>query len=233
MLNRSLLRAVEGVLSFRERIERTRDPVVSESVERQSGETKQMTRLWMAVEWLNDQVRRFHESLADALNKPATLQRFVTLQRMLKGRIRPPTMEYYERVLGENPGALFDPVMGLDIETLRAEFKDLRKRTRLEPSRSHSHRRAVEACEPRPCRTPGAGLRPEEWLALERRDVDRASRVLHVRHVYLGGQVHERRRRRDPCRGSYRCASGYSTRSTSCLRASTRPSCSPASAADT
>jgi integrase len=51
----------------------------------------------------------------------------------------------------------------------------------------------------------GTGLRPEEWIALERRDVDRQRSVVSVQRVYTGSKVSEypktdRSRRRVPLR---------------------------------
>jgi integrase len=51
----------------------------------------------------------------------------------------------------------------------------------------------------------GTGLRPEEWLALSRRDVDRAGRAVTVRRTFSGGELNEygktaRSRRRVPLR---------------------------------
>ena len=37
----------------------------------------------------------------------------------------------------------------------------------------------------------GTGLRPEEWAALERRDLDREAGLVHVRRRFSGGQLKE------------------------------------------
>lgn len=45
------------------------------------------------------------------------------------------------------------------------------------------------AVAPIPLFAAGTGLRPEEWIGLERRDVDVAGRVVHVRRVFTDGRV--------------------------------------------
>ncbi len=44
---------------------------------------------------------------------------------------------------------------------------------------------------PLPAFAASTGLRPEEWQALERRDLDRGARILHVRRTVSSGQVVE------------------------------------------
>ena len=51
--------------------------------------------------------------------------------------------------------------------------------------------RRVRAYRTLPAFAAATGLRPEEWQALERRDIDRAARLLTVRRTVCGGEVVE------------------------------------------
>jgi integrase len=51
---------------------------------------------------------------------------------------------------------------------------------------------SLELGSPLPLFAAGTGLRPQEWAAVERRDIDRAAGVLHVRRVWAEGELRER-----------------------------------------
>lgn len=84
------------------------------------------------------------------------------------------------------------------------------RRAEIVPFESWAEVEAVAAeLDPRfaaiPLFAAGTGLRPEEWTALERRDIDRRESVVYVRRVYSQGRLKQcakssRQRRRVPLR---------------------------------
>jgi hypothetical protein len=75
------------------------------------------------------------------------------------------------------------------------------------------------------------GLRPAEWIALEKRDVDRKERVVYVRRSFTKGELNSPRRRR-AC-GQCHCRLGRSRHWIGSKTATVRRLCFPASAAAT
>ncbi len=83
----------------------------------------------------------------------------------------------------------------------------------------------LSACyRPVPTFAAATGLRPEEWRALERRDVDRRARVANVLRTVSSGEVASWQRRTRPG-GRSRYRAGRWRRSTRSRPASTRHSC--------
>jgi integrase len=98
----------------------------------------------------------------------------------------------------------------LDENPARAVKNPKPRRAEVVPFESWAEVEAVAAeLDPRfaaiPIFAAGTGLRPEEWIALERRDVDRHEGVVYVRRVYSQGRLKpcaksSRQRRRVPLR---------------------------------
>jgi integrase len=80
--------------------------------------------------------------------------------------------------------------------------------------------------EPLPAFASATGLRPEEWAALERSDLDRPGGVLHVRRTISRARSSSSARRA-PAAGRCRCRLGLLPRWTRSLHGSTRGCCSP------
>jgi integrase len=111
------------------------------------------------------------------------------------------------------------------------------KAPEITPFRSWAELDAIaEELDPRYAAIPsfaaGTGLRPEEWLALTRADLDRAAGVVHVRRVYSQGHLKECAKTSRQ-RAVSRSASASSTPSKLTRRDSIHPCCSPLLAAAT
>ncbi len=125
VMNRFLLLLTESYLTWSSRAEAARDPATRASLERQAAGDDASVRRALMVEWMDDQVRRLHDSLTDAVLDVSAKQ-FLEMRRQLDMMVSPPSIAVLERVLRDSKEDLFRLEHGLDINRLRDDVYTLR-----------------------------------------------------------------------------------------------------------
>lgn len=124
--------AMEDLAKRQERAAAATDPDVRNSLRRQLAAVAAEVARYVQSGVLEAACRRIREALSRGNPDPQQAKQYAESRAAARRRAHPATIERYEALLKDRRADLFDPARGLDIETMRVDFRHLLEVTRAE-----------------------------------------------------------------------------------------------------